>query len=74
MKYKISTDEVIIKHIQDSKPGDAILHAWVSNPVFPVQEGVVTACQIKLRLVTLQFINGSKGIFSFDAISVPEKL
>lgn len=72
MKYKISTDEVIIDHIKQQGAGNAILHACVGNNALGFKEGIVTACHLKERMVVLQDLKGEKHHVSFDWISVPE--
>lgn len=71
MKYKISTDKAIIKHIESAKDASAILHACVGNGVLHQAEGVVTAFDANKRIVTLQMLNGSKNSYNFDHISIP---
>lgn len=72
MKYKISTDKAIIKHITDANEGEAVLHACVGVPILGQREGIVTACDMARRLVTLQMFDGSKSTFCFDHISIPD--
>lgn len=72
MKYKISTDEAIIKHISAFKAGECILHACVGNSQLHPVEGVVTSCNSQKRMVTLQMRDGSKSSYTFDLISIPD--
>ena len=72
MKYKISTDKAIIKHISEAQAGECILHACVGNGVLHQVEGVVTACNTQKRIVTLQMITGAKSSYAFDHISIPD--
>ena len=72
MKYKISTDKVIIQHISEAKDGECILHACVGDKILHTVEGVVTSYDTRKRIVTLQMSHGSKNSYSFDHISVPD--
>ena len=69
MKYKISTDKVIIDHVMNT-PNKEVHHFNNAGMVFP---GVVTCADIKNRTLTLQFKDGCKYVSSFDSISIPDE-
>lgn len=72
MKYKTSTDKVIIDHIAAAPDGEAIVHVFPNNPLFGLVVGVVTSCNKARRLITLQRPDGSKHTFSFDQVVIPK--
>jgi len=67
MKYRISTDEVIVNYIKLNLIPFVVMYAGT-----PLEKsGIVTSVNIKERYLVFQEEKGTKNKSSFDNISIP---
>ena len=70
--FEISTDRVILNYIKKKPDGEAIVFTSPLDPLFPMQQGIVTSCCVRTRTVTIQNENG-KNTYKFDWILIPKE-